>query len=421
VTDAVALPPAGDGSRRNRRPPSKPARPPKAPKPPRGPKAPKEPREPRERQPLPLRQVGLVVGAVAVVLGLVLLGSALLGGDDDPSTTPTTVGALTGERTTTLLLVRDGNRSLTGATVLVSAAGGGGVLLYVPPGTMLETPSLGLVPLRDAARDGDELARVTVENLFGVRLDGVASVDPAGLAAAVEPAGTLTVRLPSPVQRRVEGRTETVFAAGPASVAPGAVSDLLSLPGGTDIQRMVRHQAFWDAWLAAIRSDEDAVPSGAGFDDVDVLARGPVTHLVLPVEALGGGDELYKVDNDRLETVLPRAIPGVPSRGSRITVQVLNGTGRPGATASVLPALVSAGARVSLTGNADRFDYAETQVVFYDDASAAAAQRLRDALGVGQVLRSRAGVGAVQVTVVVGSDFGASSVGTTSTTQGATP
>lgn len=418
MTDAVALPPAGDGSRRNRRPSSKPARPPKLPK---GPKVPREPRAPRARQPIPWRRVGLVVGAVAVLIGLVLLGSSVFGGDDDSSTTPTTVGSLTGERTSTLLLVRDGTGSLTAATVLVSAAGGGGVLLYLPPGTMLETPSLGLVPLRDAARDGDELARVTVENLFGVRLNRVASVDPAGLAAAVGPAGTLTVRLPSAVQRRVEGRTETVFAAGPASVAPGAVPDLLSLPAGTDIQRMVRHQAFWDAWLAAIRADGDAAPSGAGFDDVDVLARGPVTHLVLPVEALGGGDELYKVDNDRLDTVLPRALPGVPSRGSRITVQVLNGTGRPGATASVLPPLVEAGARVSLTGNADRFDYAETQIVFYDDASAAAAQRLRDALGVGRVLRSRAGVGAVQVTVVVGSDFGASSVGTPSTTEGATP
>jgi len=184
---------------------------------------------------------------------------------------------------------------------------------------------------------------------------------------------------------------------------------------------MVRHQAFWEAWLAAIRADADVAPSGGGFGDVDVLARGPVTHLVLPVEALGGGDELYKVDVDRLDAVLPRALPGVPPRDSRITVQVLNGTGRPGATASVLPALVEAGARVSLTGNADRFDYAETQVVFYDDASAAAAQRLRDALGVGQVLRSRAGVGAVQVTVVVGGDFGASSMGTSTTTEGAAP
>ena len=406
MTDAVALPPVGDGSRRNRRAPSKPPRP---------------PRPSRPRRSLPVRQLAVVIGAALVLLGLVLAGSAVLSGDDGEVTTPTTAAALTGERTSTLLLIRDDAGTLTAATVVVTAAGGGGVLLYVPPGTMLETPSLGLVPLRDAAVGGDELARVTVENLLGVRFGAVASVDSARWTAAVGPAGTLTVRLPSAVERRTGGRTETIFSAGPAQIAPGAVADLLSLPGGTDIQRMVRHQAFWDAWLGAIRSDPDAAPSGEGFDDVDLLSRGPVTHLVLPVEALGGGDELYRVDNDRLDTVLPRALPQAPARSSRTTVQVLNGTGQPGATAAVLPALVGAGARVALTGNADRFDYAETQVVFYDDAAGEAAQRLRDALGVGQVLRGRSGVGAVQITVVVGRDFGASSRGTPSTTEGATP
>jgi hypothetical protein len=146
-----------------------------------------------------------------------------------------------------------------------------------------------------------------------------------------------------------------------------------------------------------------------------------VSHVVLPVDPLGGGDELYKVDPARLDAQVRRALPAAPPRARRVSVQVLNGTGKPGAIAAALPALVAAGARMAVSGNADRFGYAQTQIAYYDDADAAAAQRLQQALGFGEVVRSRVRIDAVTLTVVVGADFRASSGGTSSVNQGASP
>ena len=97
---------------------------------------------------------------------------------------------------------------------------------------------------------------------------------------------------------------------------------------------------------------------------------------------------------------------GVAS-SDRIRVQVLNGTGAPGLSQQVQPALAAAGAVVSLTGNADRFDHQLTQVVFYRDEDLEAAQAVRQALGVGEVVRSLVPLDVVDVTVVVGADFAA--------------
>lgn len=68
----------------------------------------------------------------------------------------------------------------------------------------------------------------------------------------------------------------------------------------------------------------------------------------------------------------------------------------------------------------DRFDHAVTHLASHEDAHAGDARRLRDALGVGRVVKSLARVGVVDVTVVVGADF-ASTRGTSTTSRGATP
>ena len=67
---------------------------------------------------------------------------------------------------------------------------------------------------------------------------------------------------------------------------------------------------------------------------------------------------------------------------------------------------LGAGFDVRLTGNAARFDHAETQVVFYDRKQQAVAERVRDALGMGKLVLSRNPLDVVDVTIIVGKDFG---------------
>lgn len=401
----VPLPDTGDGSRSGRRP------------------APKR-RRGRRR---PGRTFWWVLAIVVLLaaIGAVVVSMTRSGSDGATATTSTTVpvGELAGE--TLLLLEKDADGVLVAATLfVVGPEGTGGDVVYVPPGTLAEVPSLGLTALRDAARDGgDAVVQQALENLFGQPLTNVVSLDPAALTEAVSPAGVLTVALPAPVERRdPSGRVEVLFDDGEVAVTPDEVPSLLEAPGETDLDRLVRHQAFWDGWFAAIATGADALPPSEELGSVlEAMASSEVAHRLLPVQAVASGGDLYQVDRAGLADLLGEVLPGATPPADRIRVQILNGTGEPGLAQQVQPLLVPAGADVVLTDNADRFDHPTTQIVFYDDADQASAQRIREVLGLGEVVRSRTALDVVDVTVVVGADFLSRAAGTPSTTATTTP
>lgn len=409
----VALPESGDGSRR------------KAPKGRRdgGPRdGGRRPRLPGGRTLVLIVLLGIVVAAIVGVV-IAMVGSLGGGGDETPTTSVVPAGELAGE--TLLLLQNDADGTLSAATLLVvGPSGEGGDIVYVPPGTLVEAPSLGLVSLRDSAREGGaDLVGQTLENLFGQAFDSLVTFGPGELIAAVEPAGVLTVDLPAPVEARsADGRVEVLFDEGEVAVAPEEVPALLEAPGGSDLDRLVRHQAFWDGWLAQIAAGAEPPPGESLGPVAAALADGEVTHRLLPVQAVAADGDLYQVDREQLALVVAEVLPQATPVDERVRVQVLNGTGTPGLAQQVAPLLVPAGATVTLTNNADRFDYATTQVVFYDDAQEAAARRIRDALGVGEVVRSRTPLDVVDITIVVGADFLSRAPGTgPGTTDTTTP
>jgi hypothetical protein len=336
-------------------------------------------------------------------------------GPDAPATT----------RNTGLLIQRSADGQLAGATLFVDSTGHGDVM-FLPPGTMATAPSLGLVPLRETldARSHDLLVS-TVENLLGTRVTSIADVTVGQLTEAVAPAAPLRVEVPAAVERRDGDRIETVFEPGPAELTAQQVGDFLDLPAESDLDRLVRHQAFWEAWLGAIHADRRVAPAGtlpdAFREQLLRLAASEVDYHVLPVKTVSGADGLYQVERTGLGSLLTRILPGTPTWAQRITVQILNGTGTPGITQRFIEPLVDAGARVALSGNADRFGYTKTQVLYYEDSHADDARRVQAALGIGEVVKSRSAQRVVAVTVVVGADFSPATSGSTSTTQGVRP
>jgi hypothetical protein len=128
----------------------------------------------------------------------------------------------------------------------------------------------------------------------------------------------------------------------------------------------------------------------------------------VPVEGFGSGGEegeLYKVRTAELDRLVREVFPVPAGRvGDRPRVQILNGTGALGLADAVRNRL-GPGFDVRFTGNAATFDHDGTEVVFYDRAQQAAAERLRRALGVGTLVFSRRSLAVVDVTVVVGKDF----------------
>jgi hypothetical protein len=352
----------------------------------------------------------LAVAALVLVAALVAwIALDLLGGDDDGSIPQATPGeTIAGDEPGPALVVLvDAAGEVYGVTIL---AGARDAIVHVPPGTMVEVPSLGLTSLRESARGGADLLQHSLENLLGIAFDAAVSLDPAGLAAVVEPVGDLTVVVQQAVEERSStGRVTVLVPAGRQTVAPTDVAGLLEPVGdGTSLERIVRHQAFWQAYLAALGEGAPAPGLGAVATAVRSLAGGDVTHQVLPVEAvagIGGDDELYRVQPDALSTLVERLFPGASPVAERIRVRILNGVGAPGLAQRVQPLLVEAGGEVTLSGNADRFDYQTTQVVYYDDARLDAARAIRDAIGVGEVVKSLTPLDVVDVTIVVGADF----------------
>jgi hypothetical protein len=299
-----------------------------------------------------------------------------------------------------LVAQQDPSGRASSLTVLVPAAGGrGGTLVLVPPGTMTEVVSLGLEPV------GRSLE-------LGAGLGGVAVVDDNALAGLLAATGPLPVTVPDPVEQVGDGgRVEVVFPAGPIELQPGDAGRFLALKGdANDLARMARHQAFWDAWLAALRQRPDAAPTEPPElgRALSALLAGPVRTRVVPVEGFGstGEDgELYRVRAGDLQRLVAGVFPAPAApAGDRPRVQILNGTGALGLAEAVRNRL-GPGFDVRFTGNAPTLDHAGTQVVYYDRSQQEAAERLRRALGVGTLVFSRRGLAVVDVTVVVGKDF----------------
>jgi hypothetical protein len=276
---------------------------------------------------------------------------------------------------------------------------------------MTEVPSFGLDAVgKSLGLGGPALLQVTLENLLGVRLPAAVVVGDAQLAGFVQPAGPLDVVLPTRVEQTDgRGAVTVLWSEGPATIAPGDVPRFLSTRGqGNDLARLARHQSFWTAWLARVAHDP-ALAAGLPPElgrVVRSLSAGAVSYETLPVQAVDagtGGEEVYRVRQADLDQLVGQLMPGLPP--GRVRVQVLNGTGTIGAASRVAQRLVPAGARVVLSGNADSFAYAQTQIVFYDRSRQQAATRVRQALGTGRLVLSRQPLDVVDVTVVVGKDF----------------
>jgi len=360
-----------------------------------------------------IRNAG-IVGAVLLVGGalFLLLGSG--GGDGGGKKGDATTRPAVAVAPPVLLAQRDESGNASSLLVFSPAAGGGGTVVLIPPGTLTELGALGLEPVsKSLGLGGPQRLEAAVENLLGVAMGDVRVVDDASLAGLLAPVGPLTVDVPQRVEQiDPTGRVQVLYEAGPVIVQPADAGRFLSARGrSNDLSRLARHQKFFEAWIAAVHHRPDAAPTQppALAKAFDALASGSVRTRVLPVEAFGtvASDELYKVRADELPAMVAAAFPSssTAASGPRPRVQILNGTGAVGLADAVRNKL-GAGFDIRLAGNAAAFDHAGTEVVYYDRSKEAMAKRVRDALGVGVLVFSRNPLDVVDVTIIVGKDFG---------------
>jgi hypothetical protein len=120
---------------------------------------------------------------------------------------------------------------------------------------------------------------------------------------------------------------------------------------------------------------------------------------VLVLAALVGG--AWYVASRRPEQVVGHAYP-VPTAEDRITVEVLNGSGRPGLARVATRVLRSQGLDVVYLGNGPAVD---STTVYVRQGNEAAGKRVRRALAQGRLTSARDTTRHVDVSVILGPDY----------------
>jgi hypothetical protein len=140
------------------------------------------------------------------------------------------------------------------------------------------------------------------------------------------------------------------------------------------------------------------------------LAKGNVQFSSLPVTPQVDSaprNETFLPDTNRISAVtnsfVPLPTPANP--GDRVRVRLLSGVGPVDVPALVALRLVPPNAQVVIVGNADRFDYTATTIVYYDDGFAPSASELQNLLGVGDITKSTTPADSEDVTIIIGQDL----------------
>jgi hypothetical protein len=345
---------------------------------------------------------------------------------------------------TMMVTQTDGAGTVTGVTVLSLNTNGGGNLTFFPAGTELELPFTetgratlteiytGTEVLTGAGQSGLEQRVETL--LVAAMSENVEILSDEQWATLLAPIGPLTIDNPVALNTTDAFGGPVAFAQGPIQVPPEQIGLYVNVRGveENDLNRLERQQAFWTAWLAAVKgsTDPNAVPGetdkGLGRFVRD-LAKGEPSYNTLPVTpvpipGVGATDSnLYLPDQAAVDELVAATIP-FPVGVGRLRARVLDGTGTEGTAAAAAQVIVPAGAEIAIVGNAESLDHETTVLRYYDPAERDQAQRLLDALGGGRLELRETVTDNVDVTVIVGRDFDAATApGASATTTTAVP
>jgi polyisoprenyl-teichoic acid--peptidoglycan teichoic acid transferase len=338
----------------------------------------------------------------------------------------------------TLLLVRQGEDGPAAGMTLLAAEPGqaDGVVLFLPVGTLVDIPGVGLDRLGLSHQyGGAALAQATVENLLGVEIDEVAVIDTSGLGSLLGRTGGFTVEVPSRlIVRDDDGTAQVRFEPGEQFLDGRRLAEYWGFVSGSEdeLASFSRQQAVLSR-LLEVAADPGTleVLAGDGAPQLDTTAdgewvrahlgglvqartAGSLRFTLLPVDSFGGdgpdGGATFRPRSAAVTQLVNELLSGsIPADGGGqiIRVQVLNGVGVPGVGQLVDRRLGGGSFRIVLTDNARSFDFADTRILVYDESqrSMDAARRVQDRLGVGTIQVSRQPQSVVDLTVVVGADF----------------
>lgn len=308
---------------------------------------------------------------------------------------------------------------LDSVAVLALTGEGNGSVVVLPSSTVMSVPGIGSVPLSIAySTGGIDVLRGGLQGILGLGVPDIDVIEPSEWADLVAPVAPLQVTNPDPVQgTNAFGAADVAFPQGSIDLPANQVWSYLSSrnPGETDLNRMVRIEAFWRAWTAKVGAAADQASAVPGETDsglgqfVRGLAAGQVEASSLPVREIPlgeGQDPVYEPTPNEVRDLVARIAPfPAGPEGTRAHMTVLDGVGSLDHGLAAAVVLAANGGQIDKVGNAPEFGVATTQFIYYDDAVLTRVQRMRDALGVGEIVKSEELNSAADIVVVLGQDY----------------
>ena len=257
----------------------------------------------------------------------------------------------------TLLLIgakeKDGQENAVGLALIIMVEGEDKVAGWsIPENTFVVIPGRGFEKIGAALESGTSTTIATVQNFLGVEIDHFVKLD-------------------------YEDYKETV--------SEMRLKRALEKADQTSLNRAEYKKL-------SIRFTE------AGSQDINLIP--------LPVKPLMVGKETFlKPDNDEINRLFA-LIWGISEKERKgdVRVIVLNGSGVPGAGGDAAERLININCKVVETDNANNFDYDKTQIITYKGSNKWA-NKIRDTLGAGVILRKHIPQDLADVTVVIGKDY----------------
>ena len=317
----------------------------------------------------------------------------------------------------------------------VDKTGKNPVTLFLPVDALAPIPGAKDFDLigKALASGSRALQQITVENMMGIDIDRIVSIDDVSLGVFIDTLGGIDVNVEEKLfTTQPDGTRTLAFQLGQRHMNGAAAITYLTYQDSNENQldEFVRSQKVWEGIFNAASNSTKLSSAIASFGGTQVAAEdaqflqtiiaafakassGDRTYQILPGQAVGGGgsDSSYQVDDGKVADLVRQNFAGsVPygiTIGARPKVELRNGNGTPELGQRAAALLVPAGLRIEVTGNAPAFNYRSTRIVIYsnDAAGLALGQEIRNLLGVGSIEVGTRAETIVNVTVVLGKDF----------------
>ena len=365
----------------------------------------------------------MVVGAfiVLIVPGLVFAGLRVILDSSDGQlvkrvTNPAAPGyeAVIEKTPTAVAAIVAADGSLDSAVVFALTSDSSGGVLLVPAAVGVST-DFGIFPLSELWKTGSlESVANGVGQVLNLNFNEKMMISVTDWAGLTGPYAPLTFAIPDAVR---DGKDAVIFPKGTVTLTADQIGTFLTSKSAkdNDLNRTLRQELFWKAWLAKVKSGTIAFPapttSGIGRF-VASVARGQLSVSSLPVvpvpggSPLPGGGPMYVGQESAVLDAVAAIVPfpdGAP--GGRPRIRVLDGTGKLGNGVNAAIILNAAGGQVDVVGNAKSFGQEVTQIIVFDGTSEATARKMRAALTMGEIIESTQSNSGADMTVILGEDF----------------